>query len=799
MVPAKVASAALTLIVETDKPVYKPGQTVKIRVLSLTPSLMPKAGSVTVTVKDPRDFAMGRWVDVRADEFGVVTVQFPTSTEPTLGTWTLEASVKDGVTTSSSVAAFTIDRYVLPTFEVTMVTDAATVYRGQSSIAGTITARYTYGEHIADGSTFMLSLWQRSGNGGFGGGLVGDVAMGRPASPLPTQPGEYTLVATLGEQAVARGTGSARFTLDVSNSKINFGYGYGAAPELVLEALVTDGATGATQNGSTTLTPAYHLYNLELTGSEVVKPGLGASLTLTASRHDGSPLAATFSLIKSVYRRNGTTEVVRFDVTTAVAAGAVSSSASGASAVATFIADVPAKDPACCLEADATSYRRESCCITEVTVLNDRSASSLATAVPEAAAAIGVSRVSPSSSASLIPRVSWYGNVAPSVVSGAYISVALPPAAASFTGGAKASFEVTSTFAPPAGTFTWAVLAGAAGVVASGITTTSSLLSSGVSQSFAVVQITEEMSPEATLLVFSPWDGRGRAAVNIVAAQVLFRVTRGLTLTLPQSLTVSASKEEVRPGAVVSVGAVASVPGSRVFFLAYDISVALQAGGAASALTADRALAAVAAATRPAGDHTDGEYTSPGRCYPPADVNSAEIAVLTALKTSTCDAASAVSAVDMVMDDGVAMAMPEMVGVAFADKRSAVFPPPSSSASEASGGGSLASVTRVRSFFPETWVWLDAPSDAVTGIATLANITAPDTITSWRFAAFATHPTGGLGVSDHAAASSLLRVFKPFFIDPILPFSAVRGEDLVLHVGVFNYLDVPLAVVHPCA
>jgi uncharacterized protein YfaS (alpha-2-macroglobulin family) len=105
----------------------------------------------------------------------------------------------------------------------------------------------------------------------------------------------------------------------------------------------------------------------------------------------------------------------------------------------------------------------------------------------------------------------------------------------------------------------------------------------------------------------------------------------------------------------------------------------------------------------------------------------------------------------------------------------------------------------VRSFFPETWVWLDAPSDAVTGIATLANITAPDTITSWRFAAFATHPTGGLGVSDHAAASSLLRVFKPFFIDPILPFSAVRGEDLVLHVGVFNYLDVPLAVVHPCA
>jgi hypothetical protein len=298
VVAAEVAPPALALIVETDKAVYKPGQTVKIRVLSLTPSLMPKAANVTVTVKDPRDFAMGRWVDVRADEFGVATVQFPTSTEPTLGTWTAEASVKDGVTTFSSIAAFTIDRYVLPTFEVTVVPDASAVFNGQSSIAGKITARYTYGEHIADGSTFMLSLWQRSDNGGFGGGLVGTAAIGRPTSPLTTQLGEYTLVATLGEQAVARGAGSARFALDVSNSKINFGYGYGAAPELVLEATVTDGATGTTHNGSAALLASYYLYSLDIAGPRAVKPGLGAHLTLTASRHDGYGSTSPFQSSK---------------------------------------------------------------------------------------------------------------------------------------------------------------------------------------------------------------------------------------------------------------------------------------------------------------------------------------------------------------------------------------------------------------------------------------------------------------------------------------------------------------------
>jgi hypothetical protein len=42
-----------------------------------------------------------------------------------------------------------------------VVPDTTTVYNGQSSIAGQVTARYTYGEPLADGSTFTLSIWQR--------------------------------------------------------------------------------------------------------------------------------------------------------------------------------------------------------------------------------------------------------------------------------------------------------------------------------------------------------------------------------------------------------------------------------------------------------------------------------------------------------------------------------------------------------------------------------------------------------------------------------------------------------------
>ena len=103
----------------------------------------------------------------------------------------------------------------------------------------------------------------------------------------------------------------------------------------------------------------------------------------------------------------------------------------------------------------------------------------------------------------------------------------------------------------------------------------------------------------------------------------------------------------------------------------------------------------------------------------------------------------------------------------------------------------MTAVTRVRSFFPETWVWVDVDSDAGTGLATLPDLVAPDSITTWQFAAFSTHPTGGLAVADE---SSRLKVFKPFFVSPNLPYSAIRGEELVVRVGVFNYLERSLDV-----
>ncbi|CAG2257034.1 CD109 [Mytilus edulis] len=100
------------------------------------------------------------------------------------------------------------------------------------------------------------------------------------------------------------------------------------------------------------------------------------------------------------------------------------------------------------------------------------------------------------------------------------------------------------------------------------------------------------------------------------------------------------------------------------------------------------------------------------------------------------------------------------------------------------GGGGLMSPTRTRKNFPETWLWVDKNTGA-DGTA-IIKTTAPDTITEWVASAFAVNPVSGLGV---AAQTANLTTFQKFFMRFELPFSAIRGEVIIVQATVFNYLD----------
>ncbi|XP_052103753.1 CD109 antigen-like [Mytilus californianus] len=99
------------------------------------------------------------------------------------------------------------------------------------------------------------------------------------------------------------------------------------------------------------------------------------------------------------------------------------------------------------------------------------------------------------------------------------------------------------------------------------------------------------------------------------------------------------------------------------------------------------------------------------------------------------------------------------------------------------GTGGLAVPTRTRKNFPETWLWINSTTGS-DGTATIRT-TAPDTITEWIASAFAVNPSSGLGV---AATTANLTTFQRFFMRFELPFSAIRGEIIIVQVTVFNYL-----------
>uniref|UniRef100_A0A3B3DWJ9 CD109 molecule n=1 Tax=Oryzias melastigma TaxID=30732 RepID=A0A3B3DWJ9_ORYME len=89
-----------------------------------------------------------------------------------------------------------------------------------------------------------------------------------------------------------------------------------------------------------------------------------------------------------------------------------------------------------------------------------------------------------------------------------------------------------------------------------------------------------------------------------------------------------------------------------------------------------------------------------------------------------------------------------------------------------------------RKYFPETWIWMDintGDSDTVK----LA-LTVPDSITSWTATAFVMSKHLGLGITEEPAT---LTVFQDFFLSLNLPPFVIRGEDLVLEVILFNYLQ----------
>lgn len=64
------------------------------------------------------------------------------------------------------------------------------------------------------------------------------------------------------------------------------------------------------------------------------------------------------------------------------------------------------------------------------------------------------------------------------------------------------------------------------------------------------------------------------------------------------------------------------------------------------------------------------------------------------------------------------------------------------------------------------------------------SVQVPDSITSWVAEAVGLSATWGLGIAE----PTLLKTFKPFFVDFTLPLHVVRGEQAKIPLSIYNYM-----------
>ncbi|KAI1242123.1 hypothetical protein IHE44_0005640, partial [Lamprotornis superbus] len=92
-------------IIQTDKPIYEPGQTVKFRIVTLDEEFLALNNS------DPKNNQIEQWQDVVPQD-GIADLSFQLSDEPLLGTYVIN------VTSTRAYGSFSVKEHVLPEFEV---------------------------------------------------------------------------------------------------------------------------------------------------------------------------------------------------------------------------------------------------------------------------------------------------------------------------------------------------------------------------------------------------------------------------------------------------------------------------------------------------------------------------------------------------------------------------------------------------------------------------------------------------------------------------------------------------------
>ncbi|NXL66195.1 A2ML1 protein, partial [Chordeiles acutipennis] len=122
------------ILVETDKSLYKPGETVKFRIVNLDEDLK------VIKNEDPEYNRIAEWLNVKSRD-GIVDLSFPLASEAPLGEYTIS------VQQDMAQKTFNVDEYVLKKFEI-QVKHPPFVTAMDEEFQLKVCGKYTYGKPV---------------------------------------------------------------------------------------------------------------------------------------------------------------------------------------------------------------------------------------------------------------------------------------------------------------------------------------------------------------------------------------------------------------------------------------------------------------------------------------------------------------------------------------------------------------------------------------------------------------------------------------------------------------------------
>ncbi|KAM3932711.1 CD109 antigen-like [Leptodactylus fuscus] len=131
----------VSVLIQTDKPLYKAKDDVKIRIICVNPNMKPDNADVDLVILDPRYNIVMQKLGMKSD-LGIVSTEFSLSANPMLGIWNIQATCDGSVRN----VYFSVADHVEPKFAVTLDVPSFYFPAKKLNLSGTVTAKYFYGK-----------------------------------------------------------------------------------------------------------------------------------------------------------------------------------------------------------------------------------------------------------------------------------------------------------------------------------------------------------------------------------------------------------------------------------------------------------------------------------------------------------------------------------------------------------------------------------------------------------------------------------------------------------------------------